>query len=119
MLAATAIIAAAEAIRPPWRGSEGLTKGASRGRNTAQHSGVGKKHKILALRRFLREYAAKHGRKGRGMIRLMEMVAPKADVSRQYFHDHWRHPHSSWGLMIMGFGALGATLRRRRAAVVA
>jgi hypothetical protein len=35
-----------------------------------------------------------------GMIKLMEMVAAKPGITRQYFHDHWRHPHSSWGLLI-------------------
>ncbi|MBB4633380.1 EthD domain-containing protein [Sphingosinicella soli] len=26
----------------------------------------------------------------------------KADVSEQHFHDHWRHPHATWGLEIGG-----------------
>jgi hypothetical protein len=34
------------------------------------------------------------------MIKYMEMVAPKPGVTLQYYHDHWRHPHSSWGLLI-------------------
>lgn len=33
------------------------------------------------------------------MIKLVEMVSRKPDVSLQYFHDHWRHSHSSWGLL--------------------
>jgi hypothetical protein len=24
----------------------------------------------------------------------------RADVSKQYFHDHWRHPHGTWGRRI-------------------
>lgn len=34
------------------------------------------------------------------MIKFMEMMVPKAGIPSQYFHDHWRHPHATWGLLI-------------------
>lgn len=34
------------------------------------------------------------------MIKVVEMISPKVGVPAQFFHDHWRHPHASWGLMV-------------------
>jgi hypothetical protein len=34
------------------------------------------------------------------VIKVVEMIPAKPGISLQYFHDHWRHPHSSWGMLI-------------------
>ena len=31
-------------------------------------------------------------------VKVFVALTRKDDVSEQYFHDHWRHPHATWGL---------------------
>jgi hypothetical protein len=34
------------------------------------------------------------------LIKIMAMAPSHPGISLQYFHDHWRHPHATWGLLI-------------------
>jgi len=34
------------------------------------------------------------------MVKLMEVLAPKPGIALQFFHDHWRHPHATWGTLM-------------------
>lgn len=31
-------------------------------------------------------------------VKVFVALTRREDVSEQYFHDHWRHPHATWGL---------------------
>jgi hypothetical protein len=33
-------------------------------------------------------------------LKMFAFLPRRADVSKQYFHDHWRHPHGTWGRRI-------------------
>jgi hypothetical protein len=35
-------------------------------------------------------------------VKVFSILARRADRSSQYFHDHWRHPHATMGLGIVG-----------------
>lgn len=37
-----------------------------------------------------------------GAVKVFVGLPRKAEVSEQHFHDHWRHPHATWGLSIGG-----------------
>jgi hypothetical protein len=36
------------------------------------------------------------------VIRFLSLIARRPDVSKQEFHDHWRHPHGTMGRLIPG-----------------